>query len=59
MAGFQLVSSSLYLGRGEGTGRDDEEDVEDGRADDCADAHVALGDEHADDGDEELWGRAT
>ena len=33
-----------------------EEDVEDGRADDGSDSDVTLGDEHADDGGEELWG---
>ncbi len=39
---------------GERAGRDDEEDVEYGRSHDGADAHVRLGDEHADDGGEQL-----
>ena len=43
--------------RREGASGDDEEDVEDGGPDDGADTHVALGDEHADDGGEELGGR--
>ena len=54
--GKTAKSPECLLGR-EGAGGDDEEDVEDGRPDDGADAHVALGDEHADDGGEQLRGR--
>ena len=39
--------------------RDDEEDVEHGRPDDGADAHVRLGDEDADDRGEQLGGAAA
>ena len=43
----------------DGAHPDHEEDVEDGRADDGPDAHVAVRDEDADDGGEELRGRAA
>ena len=43
----------------DGTHADHEEDVEDGRAHDGADAHVAVGDEDADQGGEELGGGAS
>ena len=44
---------------GESAGGDDKENVEYSRADDGADANVVLGDEHADDGGEQLGSRTT
>ena len=43
----------------DGTHPDDKQDVEDGRAHDGADAHVAVGDEDPDDRGEELGGGAS
>ncbi len=45
----------VYLSRRKSTGGNHEQDVEDRRPDDGADADVADGDEDADDGGEELW----
>lgn len=47
------------LVREDGAHADHEQDVEHGRAHDSADAHVAVWDEHADDGGEELGGGAS
>jgi hypothetical protein len=46
----------VYLRRCKSTGGNHEQDVEDRRPDDGADADVADGDEDADDGGEELGG---
>lgn len=43
----------------EGTGADDKEDVEHSRAHNGADAHIAVGDEDANEGGEQLRGRAS
>ena len=45
--------------RGDGRGADDEEDVEDCRADDGAEPDVGLGDEDSDEGSEEFGGTAS